>query len=146
LFIFCHVVHTRFIFSTLLAIGFRWSSPISPESTQAYCPCTLTWLSAYPTIPHPQIIYGEPHDQVPRDVVREVNDQSCNINEGFGDEFVWIVPRFSTDQAQAIPNFIIKILDDQLDGCSDVAMGSGDQYRYVSTSESGQAQHEFKFS
>ncbi|KAL3430409.1 hypothetical protein BDV09DRAFT_189294 [Aspergillus tetrazonus] len=56
--------------------------------------------------------YGEDPSSEPSDGIRTVDGTNADINAGFGGDFVWLVPHYSSNAANAVSNIRIIIQGD----------------------------------
>lgn len=80
-----------------------------------------------------EVVYGNLPSQLPQNVVEELSNQSPDINKGYGGDYVWLVPVWTTDAKKAATSFQF-IKQDQPDPDrtnEDLARGAGGSYRYL---------------
>lgn len=80
-----------------------------------------------------EVVYGNLPSEVPQNVVEEVSNQSPDINKGYGGDYVWLVPAWTTDAKKAATTFqfIKQSVPDPNRPNEDLARGAGDSYRYL---------------
>ncbi|KAI0260945.1 hypothetical protein BC834DRAFT_898168 [Gloeopeniophorella convolvens] len=77
------------------------------------------------------VIYTGSASSAPADRVRDLHGGADDINKGFGGEYVWLVPIWSTDTKQALSGFDLAIQGMPDARFSDLAKGAGGDWRYL---------------
>ncbi|KAL4985164.1 hypothetical protein BDW68DRAFT_165635 [Aspergillus falconensis] len=81
--------------------------------------------------------YGEDPSSEPSDAIRTVDGANADINAGFGGDFVWLLPRYSSDAANAVSNIRVIVQGNPDSGYVDLAKGAGGDYRYLRLERDG---------
>ncbi|GJE91722.1 hypothetical protein PsYK624_078720 [Phanerochaete sordida] len=78
-----------------------------------------------------QVVYGDCAAEAPPLRVVEVHGGNADINAGFGGKYVWLVPLYTFDPAEAASRFDLIVQEDGYGGWPDLAKGAGGQFRFL---------------
>ncbi|KAK0666762.1 hypothetical protein QBC41DRAFT_305001 [Cercophora samala] len=79
-----------------------------------------------------ETVYGE---DKPAGAIEEINGKSADINNGFGGDYVWLVPKRAPKPKMMVDKLWVEIRGDNDGGRNDdLAKGAGGDYRYLSWS------------
>ncbi|KAI0696248.1 hypothetical protein BC835DRAFT_1543701 [Cytidiella melzeri] len=78
-----------------------------------------------------EVHYGDHPSDAPANRVLEFSGGNDDINDGYGGKYVWIVPIFTFNAAEAATRFDLFIQKDAHSGWFDLAKGAGGDYRYL---------------
>ncbi|KAJ5538204.1 hypothetical protein N7494_007683 [Penicillium frequentans] len=67
----------------------------------------------------------------PSNIISVVDGNGADINGGFGGKFVWLTATFHDNEPSALSQIAIDIQDAQDNDRSDLASGTGGQFRYL---------------
>ncbi|KAI0262621.1 hypothetical protein BC834DRAFT_890984 [Gloeopeniophorella convolvens] len=77
------------------------------------------------------VVYTSNTSSAPSDRVRELYGGAEDINKGFGGDYVWLVPIWSTETSKAISSFDLVIQGESDGNYKDLARGSKGEWRYL---------------
>ncbi|KAH7100080.1 hypothetical protein BKA62DRAFT_620562, partial [Auriculariales sp. MPI-PUGE-AT-0066] len=78
-----------------------------------------------------QVVYGDHESQAPPNAVHEINNNSNDLNHGFGGKFVWLVPQGNSNQQEATGGYDLALSDSAMAGYDDIGKGAGGKFRYL---------------
>ncbi|KAG6849087.1 hypothetical protein C0991_012153, partial [Blastosporella zonata] len=105
-------------------------TPLTGTQLVEDVPITLV-LSPKQFIQDITVVYGDHPSDAPSDRVREWFGGSDDINYGYGGQYVWIVPKYTTQVSQALTSFDLVIQSNADARYNDVSKGAGGDYRYL---------------
>ncbi|KAI5920663.1 hypothetical protein F4810DRAFT_407757 [Camillea tinctor] len=83
------------------------------------------------------VVYADEARLQPDEAVTEINNQSCDINSGFGGKYVWLQPEWVRVHEEAIADLSVTRSDAPIKNYNDLAMGAGGQFWYIQPSRGG---------
>ncbi|OXA54418.1 Beta-D-xylosidase 3 [Folsomia candida] len=77
------------------------------------------------------IIYGNESSQIPPDNIAEVTGKTADINAGFGGDYVWLVPEWSSRLDEGVTSLRIDVQEKEDQVSKNLAKGAGGLFRYL---------------
>lgn len=74
---------------------------------------------------------GDSEFSEPSDAIRMVDNGKADVNKGFGGDYVWLVPVWTTQVDEAASNVQVVMQKSEEDDRDDLASGAGGKYRYL---------------
>ncbi|PLB44202.1 hypothetical protein P170DRAFT_392296 [Aspergillus steynii IBT 23096] len=74
---------------------------------------------------------GDSEFSEPNDAIRMVDNGKADVNKGYGGDYVWLVPVWTTQVEDAASNVQVVIQESEEEGHDDLASGAGGDYRYL---------------
>ncbi|XP_035701757.1 uncharacterized protein LOC118433684 [Folsomia candida] len=77
------------------------------------------------------IIYGNESSQIPPNNIAEVTGKTADINAGFGGDYVWLVPEWSSRLDEGVTSLRIDVQEKEDKVSKNLAKGAGGLFRYL---------------
>ncbi|XP_037032110.1 uncharacterized protein LOC119071331 [Bradysia coprophila] len=84
-----------------------------------------------PVIKGIQVVYTSSSSKKPPNAIAEMYGMSADINSGFGGDYVWLVPIWTTNMTEGVTKIRSVVQMSWNSAYSDLAAGSGGDYRYL---------------
>jgi len=77
------------------------------------------------------VVYTQDKVSKPEESVQEVHGLNADINEGFGGDFVWLLPIWTTRLSEGASGIELIIQSEENKDYQDLAKGTGGEFRYL---------------
>ncbi|KAG4070498.1 hypothetical protein HA402_005730 [Bradysia odoriphaga] len=84
-----------------------------------------------PVIKGIQVVYTSSSSKKPPNAIEEMYGMSADINSGFGGDYVWLVPIWTTYMMEGVTKIHFVVQMSWNSTYSDLAAGAGGGYRYL---------------
>ncbi|PWY72994.1 hypothetical protein BO70DRAFT_399068 [Aspergillus heteromorphus CBS 117.55] len=84
-----------------------------------------------------QVTWGKNTSSEPSDAIHTVDQNGGDINAGQGGDYVWLSPKWQSNESNAVSNVRIIIQANADSSYKDLAHGAGGDYRYLRLERDG---------
>ncbi|XP_021950037.1 uncharacterized protein LOC110847405 [Folsomia candida] len=80
-----------------------------------------------------EVVYTKDNSSKPDSIISEVNGKNADLNAGFGGDYIWLVPKWTSRLDQGLTSLRIELQNTEDKAFKDLAKGAGGLYRYLKT-------------